>query len=166
MKNLPTAEEARQWLVVQLDLLTELKTTNARDSGFQQWRNNTIALAERIWPHQQVKYKRFRRIPFQPSSVKANDRARRESFEKGCAEARRILQLWIAEINLHGLLHAGEGSGAFRAAARRAGGAVSAAVRAGARPAPVTFRADARSACEDRPGAGSPPRSRRSRGRA
>lgn len=111
MKNLPSAEEARQWLIVQLELLTELKNSNARDSGFQQWRNNTIALAERIWPHQAAKYKRFRRVPFQPSSVKADDRARRESFEKGCAEARRLLQLWIAEINLHGLLHGGEGSG-------------------------------------------------------
>src|SRR5439155_3851041 len=51
------------------------------------------------------------KIPFTPPSVRAEEREAREIYEKACAEARRLLHLWISEIDLRGVLASGEGAG-------------------------------------------------------
>ena len=104
-------DQAREWLEVQLELLTELRTTGARDPAFKQWRQSTLAVIQRIWPRQTKRLHRFRKIPFTPPSVRAEEREAREIYEKACAEARRLLHLWISEIDLRGVLASGEGAG-------------------------------------------------------
>jgi len=104
MSDTPSREQARQWISVQLEALNELRIGNARNPAFREWRQTTLNVAERIWPENKTRLKRFRRIPFQSASAKDTDRSSRNAFEKGCSEARRLLLLWIAEINLHGVL--------------------------------------------------------------
>ena len=104
-------EQAREWLEVQLELLAELRNTGARDPAFKQWRQSTLAVIQRIWPRQPKRLHRFRKIPFTPPSVRAEERESREIYEKALAEARRLLHLWISEIDLRGVLASGEGAG-------------------------------------------------------
>jgi hypothetical protein len=92
----------------QIDLLGELRNAGTRAVEFREWRQTTLTLIERIWPDQATRATRFRRIPFSPTSANADDKVMREAFERGCAEARRLLKLWLAEIGSRGVTQEAE----------------------------------------------------------
>jgi hypothetical protein len=87
----------------QIEQLGELRNAGTRAVEFREWRQTTLTLIERIWPDQATRATRFRRIPFSPASANADDKVMREAFERGCAEARRLLKLWLAEVGSRGV---------------------------------------------------------------
>ena len=97
------AKAAQAKLDKQIEQLGELRNGGTRAIEFREWRQTTLTLIERIWPDQSSRATRFRRIPFSPASANADDRVMREAFERGCAEARRLLRLWHAEIGSRGV---------------------------------------------------------------
>src|SRR5437867_11759798 len=99
---------AQAKLEKQIELLGELRNAGTRAVEFREWRQAALTLTERIWPDQTPRATRFRRIPFSPSSANADDRVTREAFERGCAEARRLLKLWLAEIGSRGVTQEAE----------------------------------------------------------
>src|SRR5262245_16984809 len=101
-------KQARTQLEKQIELLGLLRNAGTRAQEFREWRQTTLTLIERIWPDQPSRATRFRRIPFSPTSAKAEDKLTREAFERGCAEARRLLRLWLAEISSRGVTQEAE----------------------------------------------------------
>jgi hypothetical protein len=101
-------KQAQNQLDKQIEVLSELRNAGTRAAEFREWRQSTLTLIERIWPDQATRATRFRRIPFSPATAKADDRVTREAFERGCAEARRLLKLWQAEITTHGVTQIAE----------------------------------------------------------
>jgi hypothetical protein len=101
-------KQARIQLEKQIELLGLLRNAGTRAQEFREWRQTTLTLIERIWPDQPSRATRFRRIPFSPTSAKAEDKLTREAFERGCAEARRLLRLWLAEISSRGVTQEAE----------------------------------------------------------
>ena len=97
----PKAAQAK--LDKQIEQLGELRNGGTRAIEFREWRQTTLTLIERMWPDQSSRATRFRRIPFSPASANADDRVMRDAFERGCAEARRLLRLWHAEIGSRGV---------------------------------------------------------------
>lgn len=83
--------------------LAELRNANPRDSGFKLWRQTTLTLIQRVWPGDQQRSERFRRIPFSPAATRPTRAQIREHFERGCAEATGYLRELIREIQ-HGAL--------------------------------------------------------------
>ncbi len=104
MKPGMAPKSAQTKLEKQIELLGELRNAGTRAVEFREWRQTTLTLIERIWPDQASRATRFRRIPFSPASANAEDKVMREAFERGCAEARRLLKLWLAEIDTHGVI--------------------------------------------------------------
>jgi hypothetical protein len=96
-------KQAVSMLEKQIELLGELRNAGTRAPEFREWRQTTLTVVERMWPDQSTRALRFRRIPFSPASVSADDKYIREAFERGCAEARRLLKLWLAEITTRGV---------------------------------------------------------------
>src|SRR5881409_998172 len=88
--------------------MNDFRNATTRDSGFKQWRQNTLTTLQRIWPGETVRADRFRRVPFAPPSARANEQEARECFERGFAEARGLLKLWVTDINHRGLEGASE----------------------------------------------------------
>ncbi len=103
MKSGMAQKAAQAKLEKQIEQLGELRNAGTRAVEFREWRQTTLTLIERIWPDQTTRATRFRRIPFSPTSANADDKVTREAFERGCAEARRLLRLWLAEIGSHGV---------------------------------------------------------------
>ena len=101
-------KQAQTQLEKQIDQLGELRNAGTRAQEFREWRQTTLTLIERIWPDQTTRATRFRRIPFSPATAKADDRVTREAFERGCAEARRLLKLWQSEVATHGVTQEAE----------------------------------------------------------
>ncbi len=94
-----TTARAREQLAVQLSALGELRNASTRDPGFKQWRQNTLTLIQRIWPHEPAKSERFRRVPFSTPSSKMTATVTRDFFERGCAEASAYLRLLLTELD-------------------------------------------------------------------
>jgi hypothetical protein len=103
-----TPQQAQAMLDKQIEILDSLRNATTRAVEFREWRQVTLTLIERLWPDQPARAQRFRRVPFSPASMRADEKISREAFERGCAEARRLLQLWSAEIAAHGLNHEAE----------------------------------------------------------
>ena len=96
-------ERATQWLQDLVGELTGLRNATSRDPSFKNWRQNAITTTQRIWPADQDHAERFRRIPFSPVDPRADMRAQRESFSRGCQEAARVLNGFIEEIRTQGV---------------------------------------------------------------
>src|SRR5437867_1134877 len=103
MKHVMATKAAQGKLEKQIELLAELRNAGTRAEVFREWRQTTLTLIERIWPDQTTRATRFRRIPFSPTSANADDKVTRDAFERGCAEARRLLRLWLAEVGSRGV---------------------------------------------------------------
>ncbi len=103
MREIPLQEWGRRLLEDQIDRLGELRNANPRDAGFKLWRQTTLTVIQRVWPGNLSKSERFRRIPFTPTSPKANRNQVREYFERGCSEAIGYLKGLIAEIDAGGV---------------------------------------------------------------
>jgi len=83
--------KAGEWLRQQIEELGALRNASVRDPQFKAWRQNTLTFIQRIWEGDTTKSERFRRIPFSPASTRADARAIREQFERGCGEALEYL---------------------------------------------------------------------------
>lgn len=93
---------AKQELEAAIAGLGTLRNASTRDPNFKQWRQNTLTLVQRLWPADQTRSERFRRIPFSPPSARANARTLREFYERGCAEALTYLRGLVAEVGQAG----------------------------------------------------------------
>ena len=98
------ASRARSELEKQLVELSRLRNANTRDSEFKVWRQATLTLIQRVWEGDDSRSSRFRSVPFSPGSSRADAKLTREWFERGCAEAARLLRDLIEEINEHGII--------------------------------------------------------------
>src|SRR5205085_3721571 len=96
--------QAITWLEVQIERLSELRNAGTRDPAFREWRQNTLTIVQRVWPHIAGRSTRFRRVPFSPQSSRATDLEVRMAYEKGCGEARRLLKLWASELETLGIV--------------------------------------------------------------
>ena len=79
-------------------ILRELGNAGPRDQSFKQWRQVTLTLLQRIWPEDQAKAARFRRIPFSTPSSRADARTVRECYERGVCEAIAYLDSLVEEL--------------------------------------------------------------------
>ncbi len=95
-------ERARGWLAEQLDQLDGLCNANPRDPSFKLWRQNTLTVLQRIWPHEPYRSERFRRITFSPATAKPAGALVREFFTRGCDEAKEYLASLAEEIEIVG----------------------------------------------------------------
>ena len=84
MSPAESIERATQWLQELVQELSGLRNATSRDPGFKNWRQNALTALQRIWPTDQDHAERFRRIPFSPVDPRADTRAQRESFSRGC----------------------------------------------------------------------------------
>ena len=109
MSEASSPQQAIGWLEIQVERLAELRNATTRDSAFREWRQNTLTMTQRIWPDIPNRSTRFRRIPFSPASTRADDQEVRVAFDKGCAEARRMLKLWVTELETHGFVTGDDG---------------------------------------------------------
>lgn len=98
---------AREWLDRQIAELGKLRNAGTRAPEFKAWRQNTLTMIQRIWPGDQRRSERFRRIPFRPpgspAAIKMDDRGVREAFERGCGEAGVVLRQLVGELTLLGI---------------------------------------------------------------
>jgi hypothetical protein len=93
---------AREWLERQIEELGDLRNANPRDPSFKLWRQNTLTVLQRIWPSEQYRSERFRRITFSPASTKPAGQLVRDWFTRGCTEATEYLRSLIEEIDIVG----------------------------------------------------------------
>ena len=94
---------ATLWLQDLVSELSGLRNATSRDPSFKNWRQNAITTLQRIWPADQDHAERFRRIPFSPVDPRADVRAQREGFSRGCQEAARVLNSFIEEVRTVGV---------------------------------------------------------------
>src|SRR5262249_55221432 len=94
---------AIEWLGQQLGELSGIRNATARDPSFKNWRQNTLTVMQRIWPGDQARCERFRRIPFSPADPRADVRTQREWYSRGCQEAARVLAGFVDEIRRQGV---------------------------------------------------------------
>ena len=97
------AQRAIEMLEAQVTDLAGIRNATARDPSFKNWRQATLTVMQRVWPGDQTRSERFRRIPFSPVDPRADLRAVREQYSRGCQEAGRVLTGFIAEIREHGV---------------------------------------------------------------
>jgi hypothetical protein len=79
-------------------ILRELANAGPRDSSFKQWRQVTLTLLQRIWPGDQTRAVRFRRIPFSPPSSRADAKTVRDCYVRGVNEALSYLESLALEL--------------------------------------------------------------------
>ena len=103
MSSPERAARCRHWLEEQLEQLGNLRNANPRDPSFKLWRQNTLTVLQRIWTGETQRSERFRRIPFSPPSPRADGKAIRDWFGRGCSEAVDYLQGLIGEIDASGV---------------------------------------------------------------
>ncbi len=97
------AQNAIERLELQLKELTGIRNATARDPSFKNWRQATLTVMERIWPGDQDRCERFRRIPFSPADPRADLRVLREWYSRGCQEAARVLTTFVEDIRANGV---------------------------------------------------------------
>lgn len=103
MNPTQSAERAIEMLEQQVADLSGIRNATARDPSFKNWRQATLTAMQRIWPGDQARSERFRRIPFSPADPRADHRAIREQYSRGCQEAGRVLKSYIEEIREKGV---------------------------------------------------------------
>lgn len=97
------ARQAIEWLEQQLTDLAGIRNATPRDPSFKNWRQATLTVMQRIWPGDQDRQERFRRIPFSPADPRADARTVREWYSRGCQEASRVLQGFVTDIRAQGV---------------------------------------------------------------
>ncbi len=110
MSLTPAATRAIEWLEQQIRDLASVRNATARDPVFRNWRQGTVTVLQRIWPGDQPRLERFRRIPFSPADTRADSRAIREAYSRGCQEAQRVLKDFIEDVRKHGVAAAAHDS--------------------------------------------------------
>src|SRR5437773_1251888 len=103
MSSRRAAQRAIELLELQLKELAGIRNATARDPSFKNWRQATLTVMQRIWPGDQDRCERFRRTPFSPADPRADARAVREWYSRGCQEAARVLTGFIDHIRAHGV---------------------------------------------------------------
>ena len=106
MSLTPAAERALEWLEQQVHDLAAVRNATARDPVFRNWRQATVTVLQRIWPGDMQRLERFRRIPFSSPNPRAEARAIREAYSRGCQEALRVLQDCIEQVRCEGVMSA------------------------------------------------------------
>src|SRR5262245_66557369 len=101
MSAAESIERAIQWLEFQVAELSGIRNATTRDPSFKNWRQNTLTIMQRIWPGDQDRQERFRRIPFSPADPRSDARVQREWYSRGCQEAGRVLNGLCAAIRAH-----------------------------------------------------------------
>ncbi len=103
MNPTQSAQQGIEWLEQQLTDLAGIRNATPRDPSFKNWRQGTLTVMQRIWPGDQERSERFRRIPFSPADPRADARAIREWYSRGCQEATRVLNGFVEEIRKIGV---------------------------------------------------------------
>lgn len=103
MSSAAAAQNAIERLELQLKELTGIRNATARDPSFKNWRQATLTIMERIWPGDQDRCERFRRIPFSPADPRADLRVMREWYSRGCQEAARVLTTFVDDVRANGV---------------------------------------------------------------
>lgn len=103
MSLTPAALRAIEWLEQQIHDLASVRHATARDPVFRNWRQGTVTVMQRIWPGDTQRLERFRRIPFSPADPRADSRAIREAYSRGCQEAQRVLKEFIENVREQGV---------------------------------------------------------------
>ena len=106
MSLTPAAQRALEWLEQQVHDLAAVRNATARDPVFRNWRQATVTVLQRIWPGDMQRLERFRRIPFSSPNPRAEARAIREAYSRGCQEALRVLQDCIEQVRREGIMSA------------------------------------------------------------
>lgn len=97
------AQQAIAWLEQQVTDLNGIRNATPRDPSFKNWRQATLTIMQRIWPNDQERQERFRRIPFSPADPRADARTIREWYSRGCQEASRVLAGFISDVQAQGV---------------------------------------------------------------
>ncbi len=103
MSSTHTAQQAIELLEQQLTELAGIRNATPRDPSFKNWRQGTLTVMQRIWPGDQERSERFRRIPFSPADPRSDARAIREWYSRGCQEATRVLNGFVEDIRKSGV---------------------------------------------------------------
>lgn len=96
-------QRAIEMIEAQIADLAGIRNATARDPSFKNWRQATLTTMQRIWPGDQARSERFRRIPFSPADPRADHRAVREQYSRGCQEAGRVLASFLEEVRQFGV---------------------------------------------------------------
>jgi hypothetical protein len=88
----------REQILAQIAVLSEVRSSNPRDRRFQQWRQITTTLLQRMWPDQPARAQEFCRIQFSVTTILPNSRLTQEQFEKGCNAADAFLTALVKEM--------------------------------------------------------------------
>lgn len=99
----PSAKRAVEWLEQQVTELSGIRNATPRDPSFKNWRQASLTTLQRIWPGDQERSERFRRIPFSPVDPRADARIIREWYSRGCQEAARVLNGFIEDVRQNGV---------------------------------------------------------------
>ena len=98
MTDAAGAPNWRQTLEQCLTDLTRLRNQTSPNIAFKKWREAAIGAIQALWPEDRAKASRFLRIPFLPSSAKADRMEVRRVYDRGCGEASDYLKKLIAEL--------------------------------------------------------------------
>ena len=74
----------REQILAQIAVLGRGARLGSRDRRFQQWRQITTTLLQRVWPDDPGRAQEFCRIQFGVTTLLPNPRLAQEHFEKGC----------------------------------------------------------------------------------
>ena len=99
----PSAQRAVEWLDQQVTDLAGIRNATPRDPSFKNWRQSCLTTLQRVWPGDQERSERFRRIPFSPVDPRSDARTIREWYSRGCQEAARVLNSFIEDVRQNGV---------------------------------------------------------------
>jgi len=99
MTDAAGAPNWRQTLEQCLTDLTRLRNQTSPNIAFKKWRLAAIGAIQALWPEDRAKASRFLRIPFLPSSAKADRMEVRRVYDRGCGEASDYLKKLVAELS-------------------------------------------------------------------
>ena len=90
-------QQWRGFLQQKIAEVTKFRNSGEYNSKFKAWRQQLVDAIATLWPGDDAKTGRFRRIPFLPASAKAERPEMRRAFEKGAGEALAMLKAYMAE---------------------------------------------------------------------